>query len=709
MPSSKVAPSPPPSQRDEGVVGAAKVHGKKAAAKKKQSVAGPSGGAPAPAKLKRDEDPYGDPDAYPRGLAIGPAQFVEFHERADESLTLSHFSDSFSSMLPREQVECFQRLVLFNQMIGRTIHASTRLAYETDYFHLLEEMRDRVKEVLHVQRSRIFGVDYNSLGMARELWLVGGERSLLGHAVSLDEWAGRAAVGPPHPFISLAPTDDHRKYGLNYMDMDTRAKFDCRSLCTSSVRMRDPLSGRARPRYILEVYNKGRFRGKGDGEFDECDAYVTGCLARSCGAAIAWTLGAMQQQAVSDFALDVLSATTFEQFTETSCEALKRLFSCEEAILYWVDADHHALWRFKTEAEIKRDNKAPRGGSGNRLFVPLDEVSLAAEAFKKVDMSGKGEQFVLKVDNAPKHPKFNPDYDQRYIYRGMAEAKELAGAVYTRCVLSVPITDPHDGGGTIAVVQLRNKIADPALKSDFTKNATFRTDDAAFLQHFALQGAPIFMHALQQGEAEDMEAHLEQAEYAVVALMHISNTLAAGTSIDDLFPLVVHEAKKLMHCDRATLFLVEDDEAGNQMLWSKIAISMPPIKVACKETSIAGATVKKREVANILDAYRDPRFDPAWDRKSGYRTRSILCVPVVDELRDRCLGCLQLLNKFDRNGRAEGASFGHKDEELATNLCSVVSIAIKSATSEAHAHGAVELAAKTTHAGDDTGYATTHR
>ena len=69
----------------------------------------------------------------------------------------------------------------------------------------------------------------------------------------------------------------------------------------------------------------------------------------------------------------------------------------------------------------------------------------------------------------------------------------------------------------------------------------------------------------------------------------------------------------------------------------------------------------------------------------------------------------QLLNKFDRNGRAEGASFGHKDEELATNLCSVVSIAIKSATSEAHAHGAVELAAKTTHAGDDTGYATTHR
>jgi len=46
-------------------------------------------------------------------------------------------------------------------------------------------------------------------------------------------------------------------------------------------------------------------------------------------------------------------------------------------------ASSSSPWRFKTEAEIKRDKKAPRGGSGNRLFVPLDEVSLAAEAFKK--------------------------------------------------------------------------------------------------------------------------------------------------------------------------------------------------------------------------------------------------------------------------------------------------------------------------------------
>ena len=188
----------------------------------------------------------------------------------------------------------------------------------------------------------------------------------------------------------------------------------------------------------------------------------------------------------------------------------------------------------------------------------------------------------------------------------------------------------------------------------------------------------------------------------MIALCNISNTLAAGTELDDLFPLVVLESTKLMSCDRATLFLLKDDEAGKDpKLWSKIALSMPPINVPCKETSIAGSTVMKRQVNNILDAYRDPRFDPAWDRKSGYRTRSILCVPVIDELRDKCLGCLQLLNKIDRNGRTEGASFDAKDEQVATNLSSVVSIAIKSATSSEKAHGAVELATKTAHAGQE--------
>ena len=92
---------------------------------------------------------------------------------------------------------------------------------------------------------------------------------------------------------------------------------------------------------------------------------------------IARTLGAMQQQAVSDFALDVLSATTFEQFTETSCEALKRLFSCEEAILPGRRRPPRAVALQDRGGDQARQQGAARR-SGNRLFVPLDEKSLAA-------------------------------------------------------------------------------------------------------------------------------------------------------------------------------------------------------------------------------------------------------------------------------------------------------------------------------------------
>src|SRR5690606_22641477 len=49
---------------------------------------------------------------------------------------------------------------------------------------------------------------------------------------------------------------------------------------------------------------------------------------------------------------------------------------------------------------------------------------------------------------------------------------------------------------------------------------------------------------------------------------------------------------------------------------------------------------------NIKDAYLDGRFDPIWDAKTGYRTRSIMCVPMKNH-HGRTLGVLQVLNKRD--------------------------------------------------------------
>lgn len=204
MPSSKVAPA---NSADDGMtVGKARTHGKKP--KPKEDAAG----GKKKFVRKGDDDPFGDPDQYPDNMPLGARHLVEFHERADKELTLRMFGDTFSAMLPREQTMCFQKMLLFDQMVGRLISHGSRFAYETDYLALVDKLRDGVKQVLGVQKVRLFGVDYNSLGLARQLWMVSGEPSLLGHAVGLDEWAGLAATGPPTPVISHDPTSSYKKY-----------------------------------------------------------------------------------------------------------------------------------------------------------------------------------------------------------------------------------------------------------------------------------------------------------------------------------------------------------------------------------------------------------------------------------------------------------------------------------------------------------------
>jgi putative methionine-R-sulfoxide reductase with GAF domain len=111
-----------------------------------------------------------------------------------------------------------------------------------------------------------------------------------------------------------------------------------------------------------------------------------------------------------------------------------------------------------------------------------------------------------------------------------------------------------------------------------------------------------------------------------------------------------------LNADRASLFLV-DDAKGE--LWSKVARDVGgeifEIRIPLGK-GIAGAVAASGETLNIPDAYRDSRFESAVDRRSGYQTKSILCVPLVDS-ESRVFGVAQLLNK------AGGEPFDSADEE----------------------------------------------
>ena len=109
-----------------------------------------------------------------------------------------------------------------------------------------------------------------------------------------------------------------------------------------------------------------------------------------------------------------------------------------------------------------------------------------------------------------------------------------------------------------------------------------------------------------------------------------SNGVVLSDDIDSLFKHVLHEARTIVQADKASLLLV-DFETGE--LWSRITedditIRMPLFK------GIAGHVVRTGEILNVSDAHLDARFNPEYDRKTGYTTKQILAIPIVGNVNE---------------------------------------------------------------------------
>lgn len=158
------------------------------------------------------------------------------------------------------------------------------------------------------------------------------------------------------------------------------------------------------------------------------------------------------------------------------------------------------------------------------------------------------------------------------------------------------------------------------------------------------------------------------------AFQDIGAAAGAMLSLDEILELVVDRMTQVLEADRSTIYLLEDD---GQQLVSRVAQSLPSpggrderheIRLAVGE-GIAGWVARSGQPLNIAEAYADPRFDPTWDRITGYRTRNVLCVPMKNRL-GRPLGVVQVLNK--RYG-----AFDSDDEAMATALAAQAAVTIE--------------------------------
>jgi signal transduction histidine kinase len=170
-----------------------------------------------------------------------------------------------------------------------------------------------------------------------------------------------------------------------------------------------------------------------------------------------------------------------------------------------------------------------------------------------------------------------------------------------------------------------------------------------------------------QTAGAELEHKLRNEQKKLALVQEIGRALSSALDLDTLLRLIMEKVTLLMDADRSTLYLVSDD--GRQ-LWSKITQGDEILEIRLNVgEGIAGWVAASGQNVNIPDAYIDKRFQPAVDLRSGYRTRSILCVPMRDS-QGRIIGVLQVLNK-------RGGPFQTEDEELLTALGSQAAVSVE--------------------------------
>ncbi|KAG5509329.1 hypothetical protein GH5_06419 [Leishmania sp. Ghana 2012 LV757] len=144
------------------------------------------------------------------------------------------------------------------------------------------------------------------------------------------------------------------------------------------------------------------------------------------------------------------------------------------------------------------------------------------------------------------------------------------------------------------------------------------------------------------------------------AMVSMATRLARDTLEESvLVRSIINTAKTLTESDRCSIFLVKADGNLEAHFEDGNVVVLPA------GTGIAGYVAESGAVVNIPNAYEDDRFNRSVDKVTGYRTRTILCLPIAFE--GTIVAVAQLINKLDmvtQSGQRLPRVFGRRDEEL---------------------------------------------
>ncbi len=148
-------------------------------------------------------------------------------------------------------------------------------------------------------------------------------------------------------------------------------------------------------------------------------------------------------------------------------------------------------------------------------------------------------------------------------------------------------------------------------------------------------------------------------------VLNVSRMLAVTADLDPLLQRIAEAATTLLNCERASIFL---HDPSSDELWTKVALQSAEIRIPA-HVGIVGHAFKTNEILLIPDPYKDPRFNPEPDRRSGFVTRNLLTSPMVDMDRQP-IGVIQAVNK-------KTATFNDTDRAMIQLLADQAGVAIQ--------------------------------
>jgi len=158
---------------------------------------------------------------------------------------------------------------------------------------------------------------------------------------------------------------------------------------------------------------------------------------------------------------------------------------------------------------------------------------------------------------------------------------------------------------------------------------------------------------------EDTEEAIREQGMAVLlqGLEVISSDLYMADMIDEIVKMVI----QVLNCEKCTLFLADEEAQELFVLFSADGSSVIEEMRLAFDQGLAGAAAQGRQILNIADAYADSRFNPEIDTLTGFKTTSVLCVPMLDT-HGKIVAVFQAINPL------HGRPFGHRELQLCRYL-----------------------------------------